>query len=484
MGSTCTTPTKQQLIAELGRLFDQAENVAGLLAAAEVPTGRLKPFATMSPEEYWRYVWTELEKGLIEDGVHQLLSAAANIYQGNLLLRQYISDHRTAQESDDGQQAVVVRIPGNLSTERIHELIGVCRAQGVRIGELDFTMADGQELHFNAPGTTPERARDIGRALVEALREAGVDASAELEDHHFLDYFFDALFVEGPDQQRFILDRLRASTRVRDVIQGIMDNYDERFFPADKTGAPRRAVIDRVQDDGCGRRLHPDDTLHDAGVRPHDTLRVSPEARAGAVNPIRQREALVAVKNQILDFCASSDAGAVEFTADANDDLWPTEYLFHFRTPSVAPSTPDAPRSGPQPITGAGMAHDVLLQLPRDFPVQAPCAYWQTPIFHPNVVSTEARGQERGLVCMGDLQESYRPGLNFAALCRMLVDIARYRNYVIHEGYNTKAADWANSDAGQAVIVAMGGRSKAQIYGYGMDASRKPRPVRVRRLES
>ena len=94
-------------------------------------------------------------------------------------------------------------------------------------------------------------------------------------------------------------------------------------------------------------------------------------------------------------------------------------------------------------------------------------------IFHPNV----HRGT--GKVCLGVLADRYRPGLDFGLLCQMLVDVASFRNYVVTEGYNVEACRWAASEAGQATIVAGGGRREdpaklGLARGHEMDGDELP----------
>ncbi|ETR66635.1 MAG: ubiquitin-conjugating protein E2 [Candidatus Magnetoglobus multicellularis str. Araruama] len=192
-----------------------------------------------------------------------------------------------------------------------------------------------------------------------------------------------------------------------------------------------------------GNRLNPTDTLHDAGVRPGDTLRVSPERTAGAINPMDRDAALARVRNEVLDF-ADAHTG---FTVEANSPVAPTEYLFKFSTEGFAPS--HFQDGTPRPIKD----HEVLLVLPGDFPVQAPEVWWQTDIFHPNI------DPKTGFVCLGELQDQYRPALNMGVLCQLLIDLAAYRNYAETDALDMDAARWALSDKGQKAIKDIKGQT-------------------------
>ncbi len=213
-------------------------------------------------------------------------------------------------------------------------------------------------------------------------------------------------------------------------------------------------------------RLDPRQALHDAGVRPGDTLRVSPERTAGAVDPLMREEALARVRVQVLDYAAAHPG----FEVEANSLVAPTEYLFRFQARSFAPP----PSAGQEPR--AVDLHEVLIVLPPDFPIKAPDAWWQTEIFHPNI------HPENGYVCLGALQKYYKSGLNFGELCQMMVDIASYRTYTIDpkDYLDQKARDWAVSAEGQIAIEDAGGYSiLRRLVEDGLPAQ----PVRIRKLD-
>jgi hypothetical protein len=210
-------------------------------------------------------------------------------------------------------------------------------------------------------------------------------------------------------------------------------------------------------------RCDPDKTLHESDIHDGDTLHVAPESTAGSLNPVIRESALARVRAQIVDYAQ----GHPGFHVEANARHIPTEYTFKFRAPSFAsPPVQDAP-----PIETD--AHVVFLILPPDFPMKSPAVFWQTDIFHPNVSPIN------GEVCLGDLGEHYRPGLDFGELCQMLIDIAAFQNYAVSEGYNKQAQEWAVSEEGQTAIEARGGKSVIRkLY----DEIRTPRPLTIKRL--
>ncbi len=275
------------------------------------------------------------------------------------------------------------------------------------------------------------------------------------------DYLIRELYVSGPDGRRFRLIDAPAQQTIADVAAGIVDQYGPSF-----SGRSRPTVMDQVLPDGQGRRLSPDSTLHDAGVRDGSSLRLGFEATAGAVNPMDHQDALHRMRNQILHFAKSRP----DLTVRGAPPSLPTDYEISFTQASFAP-----PQSGADPVPVTRHVVQVLLR--PEFPVTPPLVFWVSPIFHPNIWpqydSDAARRypQRQGLVCLGALASSYTPALSGAELCQTLIDIAAYRNYTVQvptgglgsdgseeladDYFDRAAAEWAHDH--QAEIKAMGG---------------------------
>lgn len=250
------------------------------------------------------------------------------------------------------------------------------------------------------------------------------------------------LYVEGPDGGRFELNDIPVDTPIKEIARATILEYDSGIWPTDENSLPRPAVVDRVTPDGSGERLNPNSTIGDSNIQDGDTLQVFPERTAGSVNPLIREEALARVRKQVLAY-AKAHSG---FKVSANATHIPTEYLFNFHASSFG-----QPEFGEKPYPLD--QHKVFLFLSADFPMKAPAVHWQVPIFHPNI------HPKNGEVCLGVLQDKYKPGMDFGELCQMLVDLATYRNYELREGYNKAAAEWAFTSEGQAAIHKMGGRS-------------------------
>lgn len=456
------------LIKELAHCFDTEPAALALLAKIGLETVFFQPFNSMTTYQWWSTVCTKIEQGIIQGGLQELVRAAADVFPGNIVFKRYQSAE--AEPDKRGQVAgnIEINLPAGTPPEVVFKILELARNTVVATGG-DFKLSLGREgslrFHFSIDGVSPEAIDHIARRIAQMCQEQGVQAEVTPEPYNFRDYYSDPLTAEGPDGQRFELEQMRASTPVSDVARGVMNSYQDDVWPATRTGQKQQAVVDRVTPEGTVR-LDPRNTLHDAGVRPGDTLRVSLERTAGAVDPLMREEALARVRVQVLDHATANPGFAVE----ANSLVAPTEYLFRFRVPGFAP--PAASGQSPRRIE----QHEVLVELPPDFPIKAPEAWWQTDIFHPNIRA------DNGRVCLGALQKHYKPGLDFGDLCKMLVDIAAYRTYTVdpYDYVNSDACQWALSSDGQMAIERAGGFSLLRrLVLEGQPAQ----PLRIRKVE-
>jgi ubiquitin-protein ligase len=296
----------------------------------------------------------------------------------------------------------------------------------------------------------PEQPTTTVQLRREGAAVRQLDLSASLHNNHVRDgdvlqltQVIPRLWVEGPDNGRFELSNVPLTTPISDIARATMAEYDDKMWPQDRAGHARPAIVDRVNKDGPSERLDQHSTIAESNIRNGDTLHVLPESTAGSVNPLVREDALARVRIQILAYANCHP----DFKVSANGLQTPTEYLFNFSALGWGP--PSEVGGFPYPID----KNQVFIRLLADFPMQAPQAFWQSPIFHPNV------GPKTGEVCLGALQEKYRPGMDFGKLCQLMVDIGGYQNYEVREYYNKDAAKWARSDRGQAAIIARGGKS-------------------------
>lgn len=448
---------EQGVLTTLGDIYDHREKALGPLMAIGYESHLIPVLGELVPYDWWRSVCVRVLADRGPDAMIALLSHVADRNPGHAVFRNALTQLQVKPSpiSTERVSVVAITIRGETSDAQALSKIAQIQMLAQSLGlPMQFELSSRGSIQARFSFRTAEEAQ----RFVEEAASRYPDLSPELTDINHHDYWMDPLYAEGPDGSHYQLDHVPASSRVGDVAQSVTQMFQDTFWPRGK--APVKAVVDLAGAEGTGRRLNPDDTLHEAGVRPHNTLRVHPEAQAGAVDPFLRYESLALVRNQIRDFARANPG----FRVQANSAEVATEYLFRFDAPSFAPGEP------PVPIDH----HEVLLILGPDFPMEGPLAFWQHPIFHPNVAA------DSGVVCLGVLRESYRPGLHFGEVCQMLIDMAAFRNYVVHEGFNAEAAQWAVSPEGQAAIVARGGRSLLELYGTEVN-----RPIRftVRRLD-
>jgi ubiquitin-protein ligase len=442
-------------------VYQDDVNARTVLYSIGFPSSRLPAFT--NAQDFWARVCEDLEAGVLVNGFDLLVRAAARAYPGNpsFLPFQPTSD----QIRHPGRETASV-VVSNWNDPLA--IIAAAREIAGKLGHtpqsvgLGFSNAEG--ILLDLVDWHDDEAMQFRQALEAAALAAGHRAGVSYYTNEYRDYLISRLFVEGPDQARFEIQDVSASTKIREIAQGVIaSQYDPKIFGHSPGERGRRTVVDRVASNGSHERLDPDKTLHDHGIREGETLSVSPESRAG-ISPVVREDALIRARNQLLAYAESHP----DLEISANSQQAPTDYLLKFHAPGFAP--PTGPEREPLEID----EHTVYVMLPADFPMVAPEVFWQTPIFHPNV------HPKIGKVCLGPLEEHYRPGMDFGDLCQFIIDIGCYRSYVTEEGYNIDAQIWALSAEGQAAIERRGGRSVTRRILE--DWQTTSRPLRIKPL--
>jgi hypothetical protein len=360
--------------------------------------------------------------------------------------------------------------------DRSAQLLYVSNGEGSQVGQVAMLLSER---------LTSRRVEGL-RAALRAL-DAPQDLEITQQVHHHRPFLFEQLHALGPDKQPYEFDNVPSTTTGHDVAAAVL-GFGEGTL-RDRLARRRRAVVDRVLPDGSFRRLADlSRTLYESGVRDGDTLHVWPESTAGA--PQERTRAVLRVRREILQYAHQHhDVFRIEHMDDPD---FPTLYVISFSAPGFRPPPKDAPPgSPPEPQN----EHTVTIRLVPNFPYEAPLAVWQTPVFHPNILGPERpRGcppeAPDGLVCLGPLQRAYKPTMDFGRLCQMLVDIAGFQTYDVrsqNEGgegwYNARAARWAASKKGEAMIKRIGGvpSAPAQENPDGDATSLRVRALRLRK---
>jgi len=302
-----------------------------------------------------------------------------------------------------------------------------------------------------------ERDEDLRRHIQERMRTYARLCRVTYRKFSFQPYLYETLVVFGPDTSGYKLAWVPATSTPGDIAAAIVGIARE-VRAGGKEGIVR-VVIDHERGE-IARRLDPYATLHDGGVRGGDRLRVAPEAIAGGLSPEVRLEALVRAVAQLRGYAAKHP----EFTlVELDDDELPTRMIVELTVPGFAPSPAMV---DPVPIR----SHRVCLHLGPMFPLAAPLAVWETPVFHPNICDSPRMGVPDGTLLFHPLLMEHSPERDFAALARVLTDVARYRDYDLSDGAsapNPAAAAWAATAFGQELITAFGGRPKADAVRDG-----------------
>ncbi|QXJ20203.1 hypothetical protein AGRA3207_000875 [Actinomadura graeca] len=485
-----TGQDRAYFLEALAEIYSTASRADRILDTIDFPA-RLRPSFTGSPEQAWNDIFREIVNGVVHAGFRRLLENSLRVYGSNAAFLALSERYLQPPAAPEPEPAAAPRPGAPAAHPAANEVAGSTAGStaGAVPGATSPPGPPACHVIFRAD-TEDERA-----ALREWLERADlapvevwstpsslsfrVSSGDPGEIRRLLDrtafgwtvvppgapdYLLRQIYVDGPDGRRFRIVDAPAQQTVGNIAAEVVGAYGPNF-----PGAKRPTVVDRVDSDGSGRRVDPERTLHDAGVRDGDRLRVGFQATAAAVHPADREAALYRVKNQILAYAA----GRPGFEVAANLPLAPTEYRLTFVQPSFGPPPPE----GGEPVDVS--RHVVVIMLGPEFPVTAPTAFWMTPIFHPNVYpnydspllrENKAAG---GLVCLGALDEGYHAALHFGELCAMLCDIAAYRNYAIFkpdgtvtasgraglqgDHFDGAAAAWAMSPEGARRIMGIGG---------------------------
>jgi hypothetical protein len=469
---------------ELAEIIQDEPQAQIILESFGFPRRSRPPFpGDNGPLDYWMNIGRQIDAGCLASGtlLDPLLVAVHRRYPANPLFNRLLApeppdDQPEQQNEQQNEQLyeppieqppengyVTILVQGAENAETVIDTARtIARHRNIQSDNISLSMANNEGVFLDLSHLTMEQAAAIASFLEEDLLSRGGSVKASAMTTDIRDYLYSRLFVEGPDQARFEINNIRATTPLKDVAQGVIEEaYSETF--GGKGKEQREVVIDHQKEDGSTNRLDPNKSLHENKIQDGDTVHVLPESTAGSINIVIREEALAKAKAQVIRF-ANTHKG---FNVSANSREKPTEYTFKFKEKSfgIRP-TPDSE----PPIIDQ---HEVFLFLPPDFPMKAPEVYWQNEIFHPNI------HPKNGKVCLGVLEDNYQPGLDFANLCQLIMDIAGYRNYVYHEGYNVEAAKWAVSAEGQLAIHKIGGICAIEKI---MEQERTPRPIRIKRL--
>lgn len=459
-----TPEIANELIRTCSRLLHDPNEARAVLAGIGYPPDRL-PNVTQA-REFWTAVIGQIENGIIEgdDRIERLLTSALSWYPGSADLRKLI-DAVAAESADQMHYGARQRQRPTLESDgpcftllmvesdQHVEFLETVRRVVDPTAELLYATRQQSAVRIDDPGDGAEQL--TARLEAEIARWDG-EARVAYARYDFRPYLYGSIVVYGPDGAPYELRGVPATTLVRDIPFAVLSQYNDEAVQ-DSRGRYIQTTVDLVSPDGTAQRLDPDQTLHDAQLQEGGAMRVSAQATAGSS---WYQEAVETARAQITSFAERHP----EFTIiKTNHPDLPTAFDIQVEVPGFAPPE-DFDQIPLEPVRID--LHKIHIGLPREFPRQPPSVFFDSPVFHPNVVRRPSPGIPKGVVCLGPLMDAYRPDLDVGELCQMLVDVACYRNYEVRnpdtfadtEGFvDAEAASWARSPEGQHMIAEIGG---------------------------
>ena len=488
MNVTLEQLKRSGFFAEVVRVINTYNRAIQFMDRLSLPQAVIPPQAQfVEPYSFWHQLFFDIEAGITTGvNLNLVVRVAAELYPGNTNFCGLCETPSANGEEIDlppteWQAGSTIYILQSGELPRARTVVDNLRIQRPEIGRVGQIFDSDGRCAINLPDASPKAVQEVAAALARGgfLGPQERPLSVRAVGNSDRDRAYKSLIVEGPDRGRYELNDVPASTAAGDVARAVLGEYNKDFATVDRASMPRAATIDRMDAQGNFHRLDPNARLDDAGVQDGDVLHAAQEQVAGAVDPILREDALSRVLAQVKDYARRENEAGRVFRVRANSDAAPTLYRLTFDAPSWGPPEP----SGGPPIPVSH--HEVRIDLPPDFPMIAPDVHWLTPIFHPNIHAGN------GYVCLGALGEGYRPGLDFAELCSLLVKIASYQNYDLLEGYNAEARAWAISSEGMEAIAVRGGdpfinrllTSLKDSASSPLDGVRRPAKLNIRRAK-
>ncbi|KKD06693.1 effector-associated domain EAD1-containing protein [Streptomyces sp. WM6386] len=487
------TEIKQVLIDTLANVYVTQAQAEELLEDMDFPP-QTRPRWDASREvvAFWRQVVRALELGAVpREGVPQLVETALRRWPGNhdlQKIREFLRTEQREHTGAGGNADTLYRTIEFVGSEAYPEFLQLVREL------VDHGAVQLYANHQQAAFQVAEMPQDRLRQLQERAARIAPGVEVLYGEHDFRPALYTRLQFRGPDQQLYEIPYVPNTTLPSELVPTIWAEYRPEVS-RDANGQLRRAVVDYRDENGEARRLDPDVPLFNQGIRDGGQLEVSAESTAG-VDSLLRLEAIAQAREDIADFADEHE----EFTlVRMDDDRLPLRFEVELHVPGFAPPEDlEAWPLEPRPID----RHELVIGLPSEFPIQAPRVLWLSEVFHPNIARDEELG--KGSVCLGPLMTDYTPDLSLYALCQMLIDMARYRNYEIlpHDykfaldfesvvrdmlqrgGYlDQAAAAWALSIEGQERIKEIGGTTWLARAGLTARADRS-RSLTVHRVEA
>jgi hypothetical protein len=448
----------------LAKAFRTQEHADVILTQIDFPAGRLPKFETALG--FWTKIIQDLQAGVMVDGLLTLLARATKMMPGAADLRALHAELQAELGpaepvapaalplTSDGKFPLMVMIGSEHHTQFLKLLQNT-----LGVDNVDLLYASQRQSAAQVPQQDDDGVELISRIAKPIRQECGDNVELQYEEAPDRPFLYRLLTVTAPDGTPYEMNLVPSTTLTEDIAEAIVRQRPEAM--TDNRGRRVRTVVDLVIGErGETRRLERGQTLHEAGIQEGDRMQVGTQAIAGA-SPVLHTDAVYRARAQLKRYAmAHQDIDFKILEMDPPDV--PIRYLIGFEVPGFGlPEDYEAQPLLP-PVIGR---HEAQIVLTRDFPVRAPLVVWHTPVFHPNIWQSIRTGALQGQACLGPLMDGWRPDMPFGLLCRLVVDIARYRNYDVTEATTFPdpiAARWARSPEGQAMIKSIGGKQIAE----------------------
>jgi len=446
---------REQLLRIIAENFASESHANRLLSRIGYPS-RLIPNRPDdgTPEDWWDLIFAQLEAGRVELGFTRLLEHAVREYRGNVRLfeifERYLPNSQTPETAEaQGSPRCHVSVRAQNEQERA-EAFETIRRLGLN-----------PEEEFSTDYVVIYAVSSADSSFVRAQMDQ-TDLPWTVASPDAGHYLLHTLFVQGPDGSRLRLRDTPAAVTLETLASEVMATR----YPGQDPQAVRETVVNRVHDNGEQERMNPQHTLEEAEVPDGAQVQIAFDSRAGGTPPSAAWEdAIARAANQISGFARQQ-----RIRLTTNRPYLPTRYDLLFTKPSFGPRPPGSPDSPPTRID----RHKVRLLLLDGFPNHPPDVFWLTPFFHPNVFpnydceASRTKPLAKGLVCLGELATGWYPGMDLTEVCRVILDMAAYRNYDVFgvssadlsqrphvNFYDPEAAMWAVEH--EKEITEMGG---------------------------
>ncbi len=281
------------VLEQMARIYRTEADAWTVLAQIRFPRNHLPVWQNINAVQWWTLVFFEFDNGILPAPYRSLLYASLRVYASNTVLRRIAIRHGVIEprpgEADPGHHddarsrsteseatsdpppppqdeaapTCHVIVQASSDDER-SEVAAVLRGAGLDPHEVWST---SHAVSYRVNRQDPSEVR---RLLDDT------DLAWTVVPPGLPDYLVHTLDVQGPDGRQWRFTDAPAHQAVADIGSEVIDQYPQNF-----SDQGRPIVVDKVAPDGTGQRLHGPDTLHDAGVRDGDQLRVGVEPTAG-----------------------------------------------------------------------------------------------------------------------------------------------------------------------------------------------------------